>query len=140
MLASSALSAAGSLAASYNKAAMSDRDARIAEANAKSASRLANQREEQSRRDARQALGAQAATVAQSGTGMGGSNALVMRQAGADAELDALNARHEGVLKRYAFLNEAQSDRFAAKTARIGGWIGAGSSLLSATGDYLKTK
>jgi hypothetical protein len=120
----------GPLFSGYSQGGQYDAEARVDEANARAVLSQANQREEQTRRETGLALGEQAAAVAQSGTGFGGSNALLMRQSGANAELDALNARYEGALQSTSYRNKALGERYAAKNARIGGWIGAGTAAM----------
>lgn len=67
--------------------------------NARVVAQQTGQRELAVRRDARQQLGAQAAAIAESGTGYGGSNRLIGEQDAVMAELDALNTRYEGALR-----------------------------------------
>lgn len=116
----------------------------LAYQNADTVSVQANLREEQMRREARQVQGAQRAGVAESGTGFGGSNLDVMRQDATTAALDALNARYEGALQRTSYFNEGQAQDFqrrvlkkAASASKVGGWIGAGSSLLGGVSSYV---
>lgn len=97
----------------------------------------ANAREEQQRRIARFASGERQAAIAQSGTGLGGSNADVDRQSEILAELDALNIRYEGQTQSTGLLNQSKLDGFqadaygkAAKRARTDGYIGAASAAL----------
>lgn len=97
----------------------------------------ANAREEQQRRVARFASGERQAAIAQSGTGLGGSNADVDRQSEILAELDALNIRYEGATQSTGLLNQSKLDGFqadaygkAAKRARTDGYIGAASAAL----------
>lgn len=96
------------------------------------------QREEQLRRESRIEAGQRAASVAQSGTGLGGSNADLERQSEILAELDALNIRYEGTTERKSLLDQSnlysfQSDvnKRNAKTAKTSGWLNAGTSLLA---------
>jgi|GEM_PF-5527028 len=63
--------------------------------------------EQTQRRESRQIIGRQAAALAQSGTGTGGTNANLIEQSTGNAELDALNIRYAGLLKKAGF--EAQS-------------------------------
>lgn len=76
------------------------------------AAQQANTEEERVRRESRQVLGAQRAGIAQSGTGFTGSNIDIMRQDAIAAELDALNVRYEGDVRRKGLLNEAQASEF----------------------------
>lgn len=97
----------------------------------------ANAREDQQRRVARFASGERQAAIAQSGTGLGGSNADVDRQSEIMAELDALNIRYEGQTQSTGLLNQSSLDGFqadaygkAAKSAKTQGYIGAASAAL----------
>ncbi|MFN3856535.1 MAG: hypothetical protein ACK4RV_02215 [Caulobacter sp.] len=65
-------------------------------------------RELQQRRMAGQLLGAQAAAIAESGTGFGGSNRLIQEQDAFLAEADALAVRYDTRLKISAYDNEAR--------------------------------
>lgn len=152
MLAGSAVGALGALQSGYAQAgqynaqagaAAYNRD--LARQNADTVSAQANAREEQIRREGRQTLGAQRGAIAESGTGFTGSNLDIMQQDAANLALDALNARYEGALSRTSYENEAAGQEYqrkaakkAAGNAKIAGWIGAGSSLLSGSGNYLK--
>jgi hypothetical protein len=73
------------------------------------------QREEQQRRMARLESGKQRAAIAQSGTGLEGSNYDVERQSQIFAELDALNIRYQGQLQEHAFLEQAHQYDLAAR-------------------------
>lgn len=99
----------------------------------------ANQQEEQQRRVARLASGERRAAIAQSGAGLGGSNADVDRQSEIMAELDSLNIRYSGQLQSTGLLNQANLDeasaknnRKSAKSAVTMGYVGAASKLLTA--------
>ncbi len=72
-------------------------------------------REEQSRREARQLLGAQRAAIAQSGVGFGGSSADIIRQSTMNSELDALNIRYAGDLERMGILNEIEMRKYSVQ-------------------------
>lgn len=103
----------------------------------------ANAREEQQRRVARFASGERQAAIAQSGTGLGGSNADVDRQSEILAELDALNIRYEGQNQSTGLLNQSKLDGSqaeaygrAAKSAKTQGYIGAASAALSSYGKF----
>jgi hypothetical protein len=77
--------------------------------------------EEAMRRQAREILGAQAAAMAQSGTGPGGSNELIARQSAALAELDALNIRYRGQMQAKALRKGAKSAKQAGLFALLAG-------------------
>lgn len=139
MSAIGAIQQGNAMAANYKAKAMAQkRNAKIMEMNAQAAAGQAAATEDAQRRKARQIGGMQRAAISEAGTGNGGTNALLVEQSGRNAELDALNIRYEGELKRRGLLNEAGNERYGAKinsmnagTARTAGYIGAGTSLLS---------
>lgn len=99
----------------------------------------ANQQEEQQRRVARLASGERRAAIAESGAGLGGSNADIDRQSEVMAELDSLNIRYGGQLQSGGLLNQsnldeasARSNKRAAKSAVTMGYLGAATKLLTA--------
>jgi len=117
-----------------NQGELEGREADIARANAEISGRQYSAKEEEIRRNARRALGAQRAAIAESGTGFGGSNLDVMRSSTANTELDALNVRYAGALERAGLLNKAavhdynkSSLRMAAKSAMRMRWFNAAS-------------
>lgn len=118
-----------------NQAQLQAREAEIGKENAAITARQYGAREEQIRRDARKALGAQRAAIAESGTGFGGSNAAIVKQSTTNAELDALNVRYSGALERAGILNNVavneynvRSLRGAAKSAMRMRWFNAASA------------
>jgi hypothetical protein len=122
-------------------AAVAGYHADVATQNARTAGQQASVEEERVRRESRQFLGQQAAAIAQSGTGLGGSNADVMRQDAALAELDALNVQYAGDLERRGLLQEAAGHRYTqqslknkAKSIMRTRWLSALSSGASAYG------
>jgi hypothetical protein len=110
--------------------------ARMSERGARVAYQQTGQQEEALRRQTGRFLGSQAAAVAQSGTGMGGSNADVMAQSARDAELDALTLRYEGDLKAKGLLADGRSQRFQGNQAKKAGYWRAAGSLLGSVGNY----
>jgi hypothetical protein len=141
-MAVSALSAVGSAQSAQQQAdiaALSDkRDAEIAEANAEITLAQAGAREEQLRREQRQKLGASRAAIAQSGTGLLGSNADIYSAQARDAEMDALNLRYSGNLEATSLLNQKNTSLFnsaantaSGKAARNAGYVRAGATILS---------
>jgi hypothetical protein len=132
------------------EAAMMRRNAQQQEINAQATAAQAAAGEDAQRRKARQIAGAQRAAISELGTGNGGTNLLAVEQSARDAELDALNIRYEGELKRRGLLSDAAGMQYNAglmqnnakmygqnaKTAKTGAFISAGSSLLSGYADY----
>jgi len=104
---------------------------------------VANQREEQQRRNAAFTMGKMRAGIAESGLGTGGSNADLERQSSVMAELDSLNIRYEGMLESKGMLDQANledsyalSNRRNASAAKRAGYMGAAGSLLAGYGNY----
>lgn len=91
---------------------------------AKVASQQAYRDEETQRRDTRQLRGAQAAALAENGLTPDGSSGMMADQAATNAELDALNIRYAGILKRHGLRTEARN-------AKVRGYTLAGQQLLS---------
>jgi len=106
--AASAARIAGEVADGQARAASQRYDVQQARSRAAASAEQASTNEEQIRRRNRQLLATQAARYAESGTGAGGSNALIAAQDAALAELEALNARYDGRLERNALENRAQ--------------------------------
>src|SRR5688572_1633269 len=86
--------------------------------------------EESQRRYAKAFAGEQAAALAQSGTGTGGSNALLIEQDAVNAELDALNIRYRSNLRGMALDSDARAAKRAGKAAIVRGGLRAGSALM----------
>lgn len=145
-----AMSAVGAIqqgnaqAANYQAQAMANkRNAEVARLNAEATAQQAAQAEDAQRRRARELGGRNRASLAQNGVGDGGTNALVIDQSAKEAEMDALNIRYEGELRRRGLLNDSENLKYAAKinsmnasSARTAGYIGAGTSLLTGMAKY----
>lgn len=99
------------------------KQAKMSRAQAKIAQAQAYEDEQAQRREAKMLLGAQAAAMAQSGTGVEGTNEQVLRQSAALAELDALNIRYRGLSEAHGLLKQARAQKRA-------GDLSAGLSLL----------
>lgn len=107
-------------------------NAGIADENARIAQQQAGSREDQQRRQSRYTLGAQAAATAEAGVDAGsGSAARSIGESAANAELDALNIRYEGLMHAHGFAREAALERARGKQARNAGYLGAATSILS---------
>ena len=130
------IGAVGAVAGSQSEAAALKHNAKLGDMQAVQAGNVAAAREEVVRREADQVLGSQAAAYAQSGGGMGGSAADVMRQSAVNAELDALTTRYEGELQAWGFRAGADQDRFTAGAVKQAGAFKAAGSLLSGYGNY----
>lgn len=80
------------------------------------------------RRSARAMRGENAAALAESGLSPEGSSGMVADQSAAEAELDALNIRYQGQVRRMGLMNEGRS-------ARSGSQMLAGGRLLTGIAD-----
>jgi hypothetical protein len=108
---------AGGAADGQASAAQRSFTGQVARENARTIGDQSALREAAQRRDSAQMLGAQRAAIAESGTGTGGSNALIAAQDAALAELDALTERYEGRLRMTEL--DRQADLLSGK--QIGG-------------------
>jgi hypothetical protein len=136
--ATAALKAVGTLASAQARASSLSGEAAAARLEARDAAEEAGRREDAARRVGAQTLGAQAAAAAQSGLGLGGTNAMLLRQTGAEVALDALEARHAGASRRASGLTRAAELDQAARQARVAGAIGSATEVLQGVGGYLR--
>lgn len=94
-------------------------------------------KQEDQRAQARSVIGRQLATVAESGTGLSGSNLDLLGESMYNAEMDALNIRYGSELNAVSSLNQANVTRREGKNARTAGYLSAASSLASAGAGYM---
>lgn len=125
------LGAGGSIAEGNATAAEAGASARAAAANAAAAGQQAGQAEDAQRRQNREFMARQGAAIGEANIGRGGSAAVVQQQSAIEAELDALNIRYEGSLRRKGFEAEAAAARSRAKAARRGGFMKAAGQLIA---------
>lgn len=133
-----AISQANAAAAQYEQQAqMNQYNATVARQNSEVALQQYNAREEQQRRQFGVFQGQATAAAAQSGAGLNGSNADVLKQNAILGELDALTIRYEGQQQSRGFLAQsdleeyqARANRANAKTARTQGILNAGAALM----------
>jgi len=150
MATSAGVSAIGALqqgraqSAQYRSAAeAAEYNALIARQNEQTAGAQASVAEEQQRRKFRAMQGEAIAGMAQTGTGLDGSNADVLRQASIANELDALTIRYEGQMKARGLMAQSELDRMSAASSRragssamTGAFLNAGAGLLSGASKY----
>jgi hypothetical protein len=143
-IAAAAVQAAGSImqgnaqSAQYKaQAQANDYNATVARQNADVALQQANAREEIQRRKFGDLQGTAIAAAAQSGAGMDGSNADVLKQNAIAAELDALTIRYEGQMQARGLMAQSEMEQFQgrmnrtnSRTAQTAGYINAGANLL----------
>lgn len=121
-------------------------NAGVAQTNAENVSSQTVAAEETQRRKARQVLGSQRAALAQTGFDPGsGSLAGIYDQSVMNAEMDALNLRYEGKIKRQSYLNQSSLYNYMAdvndnnaSNAIMSAGIGAASSIFSGSGTMAK--
>jgi len=139
------ISAVGSIVSGYqqyqagkSQAKYMEAQSRLNYANARNARQAAGVEEDRQRRLNRIRAGKTAAASAQSGALLSGTALDVAQQNAEENEMDALLIRYNGELRARGFLNQASTDRYNAATSRsnasqalTGGFIGAGTSLLT---------
>ena len=150
IIAGTALSAIGAIQSSRAQAAQLETQAQADDFNATMADRQAtataqatSANEDALRRQNRVALGEQRAALSQGGFDLSGSANDIIQESRTNAEMDALNLRYEGRLKRMGLLSEATLNRYQAAGSRnnIGavkkaGYISAGASILGGAAQY----
>lgn len=92
--------------------------------------KLARERERVSRRDSALTLGRQRAVTAAQGTTMEGSPLMVLEDAAAEAELEALHIREGGAARAAALIKQG-------KDAQTAGYMAAGKTLLGGVSSAL---
>ncbi|SOT39785.1 conserved hypothetical protein [Burkholderia cenocepacia] len=151
---SAAISTVGAISGGMAKSAQANQQAAALDRNAVLSDQQATQvyaqnvnRETAQRAQAAQQLGEQRAAVAESGFNPNVGSALDTQvQSVRNAELDALQTRYQGILQGQSLEDQAQQDRYAARTARasarnslVAGGISAAASLLGGVASYAKT-
>ena len=123
MIGGTLLQAGGQVSSANSAAAEAETEAKVAGQQASAA-------EDAKRRENRDFMGRQSAAIAESDIGFGGSTRLLQEQSAAEAELDALNIRYEGTLRRSFATQRAQAVR------REGYLSAAGTLLMGGAGAY----
>lgn len=122
--------AGGSLVQGQNASDAANYNARMLSMQATTAQSQASADEVTQRRQAREVLGEQAASLAQAGSGYGGTTAGVIKDSGINAELDALNIRYAGQMKATGLMAQAAGEQAAGRAAKTQSYFLAGSNLL----------
>lgn len=95
----------------------------------------ANQAELTQRRQGNTAMGRSTAAAVESGGGIQGSTGEVLHQSATNAELDALNLRYAGLLKKTSYDTQSTLDKQQGNDAMTGAFLsGAGSILRQSYG------
>jgi hypothetical protein len=105
-------------------------EAKVAQNNASAAAQQSAANEDAQRRRNREFLARQRAAIGEAGIGFGGTTAKVQEQSAVEAELDALNIRYDGTLRRQGFMADAQMARARKKTVIRAGLMKAAGGLL----------
>lgn len=116
--------------------AQGDYSATVLEQQAAQARNIGTAQQEQHRRQVRQLQGAQAASIAQSGAGFGGSAADIMQQSATEAELDNLMIRYQADTQAQGLNADAAYAKYEGKAAKRASYLKAGGSLLGGASDY----
>jgi hypothetical protein len=136
MLASAGIQAIGSISSGYSQAKALRAQQQMDYANADSANATANADTEQVLRRGHQALGEQSASTAEAGIGFTGTGADLLNQSANNVQLDALNTLYGGQVKAATSRNAGLAAGKQAQGAITSGWIGAATSVLSASARY----
>lgn len=111
--------------------------------NARAVTEQANAAEEQHWRRFRALQGEAIAGIGQSGTGFDGSNLDLLKQNEASGMLDALNIRYQGQNQYAGLMAQSELERMQAaqagrnaSSARLAGFVNAGTSLMSGVSNY----
>ena len=123
--------AVGSFMGHQAAAKASDFNAKVARQNMILSRRQAAIDEARSRRLSRKAIGAQKAAIGASGFDGGFGFGELIAESAAEAELEALQIRHEGELRTKGFRQQKRLAENNANSSRTASWIGAGTELLS---------
>lgn len=130
-LAGAAVSAAGSVAAGQAQANAAEFNAEMAQQQAEREQQIAVREAQDHRRRSSRLLAASRVRRAGSGVTSQGSPLLVDEATAAEIELGAQNILSGGAAKAYGFQQEAALSRSRASSARTGGYLSAGSTLLT---------
>jgi hypothetical protein len=128
----------GSISQGNTAKAAGDYNANIAEAEANQVEQQTAEDERRFRLQTKKELGAIRAGYGASGVTSEGSPEEILAESAAAAELDALTLRYKGAVKAKSLRDEARLQRFYGKQGRIAGYLGAGGSALSTTGNILR--
>lgn len=90
----------------------------------------ANQAELTQRRQGNEAIGRSTAAAVESGGGLQGSTGAILHQSATNAELDALNVRYAGLLRKTSYDTQSSLDKQQGKDAMAGAFLSGAGSLL----------
>jgi len=133
--------AGGRLAEGYGEMQSANYNANVLNAQANQVANNAGMEEAKLRREQRQEIGRQIASVGSSGLDFSGSVTDVIRQNIENQEMDALTLRYRANIDRAGLKAQAKMKQYEGKQAMYGGVAGAGGKLLSSFGeDAMKSR
>jgi hypothetical protein len=133
--------AGGRLAEGYGEMQSANYNAKVLNAQAGQVATNAGMEEAKLRREQRQEIGKQIASVGGSGIDFSGSVSDVIRQNIENQEMDALTLRYRADIDRAGLKAQAKMKQYEGKQALYGGIAGAGGKLLSSFGeDAMKSR
>ena len=132
LIGSAGIGALGEIQQGYATKQLAEYNASVAEANATAARQQAALDEDTSRRKSSLVMGQIRARAAANSGDVNGSALDVLAESAGEAELEALVLRYGGEVKARTSESEAQLLRQRGKDAVLGGYIGAGTKLLTA--------
>jgi len=135
-----ATSAAGAAYSGIKQSQAADYNADVAENAALAAKDKAQYDEDKHRATVRQIISSQKALYGKSGVDMTGSPLLTLEDTAGQGELDALAIRHGGDVEAARQRSSAALSRMQGRSALVSGFIGAGSSLLTAGSKFAGKK
>lgn len=139
MAGSGMVSAIGNIMAGNAEADAMKANANTARRNAEIVRKQANEDERRFRIGSAKQIGDMRANYAASGVSTADGSALdVLADSAATAELDALTIKHQGELKAMGFEEDARADDRRAAGARLRGYVGGASALLSGASGVMK--
>lgn len=131
LIGATVLGAAGTIMETQGAKAEAEAEGKVAAANAEAAAAQAGQAEDAQRRRNREFLARQRAAIGEANIGQGGSAGLLQEQTAAELELEALNIRYGGELRRQGFVAEERMAKARKKQIGKTGFLRAASQLLS---------
>lgn len=129
------LQAGGEFVKGYGENQAAKYNAGILEAQAKQVAGNTGAEEAKLRREQRQEIAKQVASVGGQGIAFDGSVVDVIRQNIENQEMDALALRYRGEIEQAGLKAQAKMAKFEGKQALYGGMAGAGGKLLTAFGE-----
>jgi hypothetical protein len=131
MIAAAVAKATATLSEGIGKRAQLDSEVDLASRNAEMAGAQSAEAEDAQRRVRRDFLGRQRAAIAESGMDFAGSAVGLAQQSAIQSELDALNVRYEGTLKRNQFLLQKSQAKAARTSNTRSMYLGMAGDILS---------